>query len=166
MKRSRSRMSWFLRMVVSAVLATSAVVVPAGIANAADTATPELISFSVSATQVTPGQKVTFSYVATEGAGTLSRLLLGYSNGTLTFAGPLPLTGSVTITVPDTWRNGLQSLSWIALDDPSGNIVGYYRNGGQWWGRPERPDRPVTPCPYRPATSLSRDPPWTPQWQL
>ena len=56
--------------------------------ESADTATPELISFSVSATQVTPGQKVTFSYVATEGAGALGRLRLGYSSGTLNFAGP------------------------------------------------------------------------------
>lgn len=93
MKPSRSRVAFALRVLVSTVLVTSAVLVPIGTASAADTETPVLNSFSVSDTQVTPGQQVTFSYDATEGAPSLSRLRLGYRDtffhwNKLSFEGP------------------------------------------------------------------------------
>jgi hypothetical protein len=94
MELSRSRISWFLAVLVSTILATSFIVVPAGNASAADTATPVLSSFSLSSQLVTPGQQVTFSYVATDDSGSLSQLSLEYAdsighNNTLTFDSPL-----------------------------------------------------------------------------
>ena len=77
MRVSRPRIFFALRMLVTTVLATSAILVPTGIASAADTETPILTFFSVSDTQVTPGQKVTFSYVATDGADSLKTLQVG-----------------------------------------------------------------------------------------
>jgi hypothetical protein len=134
MKLTRSRISWFLAVMVSTILATSFLVVPAVNAAAADTTTPVLTSFSVSASQVTPGQQVTFSYVATEDAASLARLRIGYKDNSshsevLTFEGPMPVAGSVTITVPNTWWNGLQSVYWVQLTDPSGNAIAYMPGG-------------------------------------
>jgi Fibronectin type III domain/FG-GAP-like repeat len=134
MTSSRISLACPLRLLVVAVLATAGMLVPAGSASAADTATPVLSSFSVSDTSVSPGQQVTFSYVATEGAGSLSRLRLSYlaalvHSEVLTFEGPLPVAGSVTITVPDTWANGLAILQSVVLTDPSGNEIGYSRLG-------------------------------------
>jgi hypothetical protein len=126
-----------LRLLLSTVLATSAILMPTGTASAADTETPVLSSFSVSETQVIPGQQVTFSYAATEGSGSLSRLRLQYIDNSgrahaFTFDGPLPVAGSVTITVPDTWRNGPAALDSIVLADPSGNGIIYYVNGSAY----------------------------------
>jgi hypothetical protein len=137
MTLSRPRISRYLAVMASAILATSFLLVPAGSASAADTTTPALTSFSVSATQVTPGQQVTFSYVATDDSGSLSRLRLYYMDGSnhqdlITFEGPLPLAGSVTVTVPDTWWNGLNSQTTIALTDTGGNNISYSRGGSAW----------------------------------
>jgi hypothetical protein len=136
MKLSRPRLAYPFRVLVCAVLAASAVLLPSGTASAADTTTPRLSSFSVSTTQVTPGQQITFSYVATEDSGSLSRLRLGYQDSLslgpsdiLTIDGPLPVAGAVTITVPDTWANGLVALQWVELSDPSLNRILYYRGG-------------------------------------
>jgi hypothetical protein len=134
MKLTRARISWALAVMVSTILATSFLVVPAVNAATADTTTPVLTSFSVSATQVTPGQQVTFSYVAADDSGSLGRLglyfvgLSGHQN-VIAFEGPLPVAGSVTFTVPDTWWNGLNYQSWVTLTDPSGNNISYSRAG-------------------------------------
>jgi FG-GAP-like repeat len=133
MTSSRTSLARPLRLLVVAVLATAGMLVPAGTASAADTATPVLNSFSLSDTSVSPGQQVTFSYVATEGAGSLSRLRFEYSDGIhrdiFTFAGPLPVEGSVTMTIPDTWWDDNFYLTWVELSDPSGNNIDFYPSG-------------------------------------
>jgi hypothetical protein len=140
MKLSRVGVACALRALVSTALATSVILVPTGTASAADSETPVLSSFAVSANEVTPGQQITFSYVASDSAGALSRLRLAYLDTTahidvLTFDGPLTLAGSLTITVPDTWLNGPHMLSWVQLTDPtnptnlSGNRIWFYRSG-------------------------------------
>jgi hypothetical protein len=134
MKLSRSRITRFLAVMASAILTTSFLLVPAGSASAADTTTPALTSFSVSATQVIPGQQLTFRYVATEASGSLKSLGLSYFDGyrrerTLTFDGPLPVAGAVTITIPDTWMNGIATMQTVRLIDPSGNQITYSRDG-------------------------------------
>jgi Fibronectin type III domain/FG-GAP-like repeat len=131
MKLARSRTSWFLAVTVNMILATSFLMVPAVNAATADTATPVLGSFSLSATQVTPGQQVNFSYVATDDSGSLGQLSLEYADSighknTLTFDNP-PVAGSVAITVPVTWANGLIKLSYLSLTDPTGNKARYAR---------------------------------------
>jgi len=134
-KRSRSGIFFILKVWISVVLAASAILVPTSMASAADADTPLLSSFSISATDVTPGQQVTFSYVATEGADSLSRLRLhymdklGHSYEVLSFVGPLPVAGSVTFTVPDTWWNGLATLDFVELADPTGNTINYLSFG-------------------------------------
>jgi hypothetical protein len=134
MRRSRAGTFFILRVWVTGVLAASAILVPSSTASAADVDTPLLSSFSISATEVTPGQPVTFSYVATEAAGSLRSLRLGYSDPSahidvLTFDGPLTVAGMLSITVPDRWWNGLHTLSWVELTDPTGNRILFYRNG-------------------------------------
>jgi FG-GAP-like repeat len=133
MTSSRTSLARPLRLLVVAVLATAGMLVPAGSASAADTVTPVLSSFSVSATQVTPGQQVTFSYVATDDSGSLSRLRLAYldrlgHSDLLIVEGP-PASGSVTVTIPDNWWDGAHSLNVVTLTDASNNVISYFRNG-------------------------------------
>jgi hypothetical protein len=133
MNLSRPRFARAFKVLLTTVLATSAILVPTSTASAADTETPVLTSFSVSANEVTTGQQVTFSYVASDSAGELSRLRIEYSNfgrtNILTFPGPLPLAGSVSFTVPDTWWNGTAYAMWVEVSDLEGNRLVNYRDG-------------------------------------
>ncbi|MGW5433325.1 fibronectin type III domain-containing protein [Streptomyces sp. NPDC004059] len=104
--------------------------------SSADTATPTLVSFSVSDSHVTPGSLFTVSYAADDDSGQLHDVIfqftdpLGGQQQIRTSGNPLSLTGTIQQRIPANWPNGTYKLSYVYLYDPTGNGITYTRDGG------------------------------------
>lgn len=78
---------------------------------------------------------MTINYSATENSGSLATVLFQFTSPTgrietIRADGTnLPLTGTVSAVVPDSWPNGTHTLDYITLLDAAGNQVTYHRPG-------------------------------------
>ncbi|MBO1756673.1 fibronectin type III domain-containing protein [Allobranchiibius sp. CTAmp26] len=101
---------------------------------AADVTTPVLNSFSADLSPVTPGQIQTLHYSASDDSGALSQVLFIYSDSLggqhqIARSGGIPLTGTLTQTIPTTWPNGTSTLDSVYVTDAGGNVAIYRANG-------------------------------------
>ena len=133
MTPSSSRITHSLRMLVTGVLATSAILVPTGIAVAATPGPPDLTSITLSDPTLLPGDTATVSYTVAS-PDPLTFVSFRYSSSAgprgLTFSTTTPqLSGTLSATVPADTLPGRYALQEIRLRDSAGSDIRYYRAG-------------------------------------
>ncbi|HEY7718667.1 MAG TPA: FG-GAP-like repeat-containing protein [Pedococcus sp.] len=119
-------------VVATAVTAGLATTAPA---HAADTTAPVLTAITrTSPAGAVPGDAVTFDYAATEESGSLASLTISYRDTkgrtqSHRMPGPLPVSGTVTHTLPDGLLNEVRTTLQVSVSDEAGNTATYLRNG-------------------------------------
>lgn len=122
-----------LSVITALALLVGVVAFGATDASAADSDAPILTAYTVSPRTTGPDQAVTVDYVVDEAAGSLSGITFRFVSGSdqyvATASGPVPVSGTITLTLPDGARNATYGLSSVMLADPSGNTSNAYSNG-------------------------------------
>ena len=101
-----------------------------------DSATPALVSFSLSPKTVTPGQIVSIDYAVSDDSDEITDLIFTFADAignsrqlrVDNIAG-IALNGTITQTVPSGWVNGSYRLADVYILDAAGNHSSYGRNG-------------------------------------
>ena len=92
---------------------------------------PTLVGFEVADRDLEVGDEVSVSYEATDEGGSLQCVIFSFVDEydklhQIRADGVVPLSGTVTATVEESWPNGLATLLEVMLCDQSGNAIRYY----------------------------------------
>ena len=117
------RQSLRLGLMILALVASFGVT--ASPASAIDTSVPQVDSFSLaSPTTLTPGDTLSVNYAVSDDSGTVTNLIFGFDDPIggsqqvrVDNNSGIALSGTINLTIPESWPNGAYTLGYIRLFD-------------------------------------------------